>query len=43
MKIKDIALLLGIPESTIKSRLTRAKQLLKNKIEYIDLEVSSYD
>lgn len=43
MKIKDIALLLGIPESTVKSRLTRAKQLLKKDIEYLGLEVKLYD
>ena len=33
MKIKDIASLCEIPESTVKSRLIRAKKILKQKIE----------
>ncbi len=33
MKIKDIASLCGIPESTVKSRLIKAKKILKQKIE----------
>lgn len=34
MKIKDIAALCEIPESTVKSRLIKAKKILKHKIEY---------
>ena len=33
MKIKDIAALCEIPESTVKSRLIKAKKILKHKIE----------
>ena len=33
MKIKDIAALCEIPESTVKSRLIKAKKILKQKIE----------
>ena len=33
MKIKDIASLYKIPESTIKSRLVKAKKILKQKLE----------
>ena len=33
MKIKDIASLCEIPESTVKSRLVKAKKILKQKIE----------
>lgn len=43
MKIKDIAVLLDIPESTVKTRLTKAKQLLKNELSKETWEVLSYD
>lgn len=43
MKIKDIAKLLEIPESTVKTRLTKAKQLLKNELSNETWEVLSYD
>lgn len=33
MKIQDIAVLCQIPESTVKSRLIKAKKILKQKIE----------
>ena len=43
MKIKDIADLLEIPESTVKTRLKKAKQLLKNELANEDWEVLTHD
>lgn len=43
MKIKDIAQLLEIPEGTVKTRLTRAKQLLKESLSNIEWEVLLHD
>lgn len=43
MKIKDIATLLEIPESTVKTRLTKAKKLLKNELASENWEVLSHD
>ncbi|WP_238600665.1 sigma-70 family RNA polymerase sigma factor [Metasolibacillus meyeri] len=39
MKIKAIANILSIPESTVKTRLRRGKELLKNKLKDIQWEV----
>lgn len=39
MNIKDIASILSIPESTVKTRLRRSKELLKNKLKDIQWEV----
>ncbi|WP_342558798.1 sigma-70 family RNA polymerase sigma factor [Metasolibacillus sp. FSL K6-0083] len=39
MNIKDIASILFIPESTVKTRLRRGKELLKNKLKDIQWEV----
>lgn len=39
MPIKEIARLLNIPESTVKTRLTRGKELLKNKLVEVEWEV----
>lgn len=39
MKIKAIANILSIPESTVKTRLRRGKELLKNKLKNIQWEV----
>ncbi|MCT6940764.1 MAG: sigma-70 family RNA polymerase sigma factor [Metasolibacillus sp.] len=39
MNIKDIASILTIPESTVKTRLRRGKELLKNKLKDIQWEV----
>lgn len=38
MKIKEIADCLKIPENTVKSRLRKAKSILKKKLEGIDYE-----
>lgn len=43
MKIKDIALLLEIPESTVKSRLTKGKNELKQMLSSIEWEALLYD
>ena len=43
MKIKEIATLLDIPESTVKTRLTKAKQLLKKDLSKTDWEVLLHD
>ncbi len=39
MNIKEIASILSIPESTVKTRLRRGKELLKNKLKDIQWEV----
>ncbi|WP_235801793.1 RNA polymerase sigma factor [Ureibacillus manganicus] len=39
MPIKEIARLLNITESTVKTRLTRGKELLKNKLVEVEWEV----
>jgi RNA polymerase sigma factor (sigma-70 family) len=39
MTIRDIASLLSTPESTIKTRLRRGKELLKSKLKNIEWEV----
>ena len=39
MKIREIALLLSTPESTIKTRLRRGKELLKDELKDIEWEV----
>ena len=43
MKIKDISALLEIPESTVKTRLTKAKQLLKKNLASENWEVLTHD
>lgn len=39
MKIREIALLLQIPESTVKTRLTRAKEMLRKELQDCEWEV----
>lgn len=39
MSIKEVAHILSIPESTVKTRLRRGKELLKNKLRGIEWEV----
>lgn len=43
MRIKDIAQLLEIPESTVKTRLTKAKRVLKETLCEIEWEVLLYE
>lgn len=43
MKIKDIAELLAIPESTVKTRLMRAKELLRKELQGYEWEVLLHD
>ncbi|WP_274520215.1 RNA polymerase sigma factor [Lysinibacillus parviboronicapiens] len=39
MPVVEIAQLLNIPESTVKTRLRRGRELLKPKLEHIEWEV----
>ena len=39
MPISEVAKILSIPESTVKTRLRRGKELLKNKLKGIEWEV----
>lgn len=43
MRIKDIAQLLEIPESTVKTRLTKAKRVLREMLSETEWEVLLYE